>query len=76
MYPVVLNRAPIGLAAKLGKLDEILIRGRDSSLNPTLSTQPDNPVKRREVSNQMKKLRARTAGDKTYTNYPIYMLNQ
>ena len=68
MYPVVLNRAPIGLAAKLGKLDEILVIGRDSSLDSAMTSKPDKSFKRSEISDKMKKLGARPTGDETYTN--------
>ena len=68
VYPVGNNRATFGLAAKLGKLDEILVIEGDSSLDPALTTKPDSPFKRSEISNEVEKLRARTTGDKTYTD--------
>ena len=68
MYPVSYDRAPFGLTAKLGKLDEILVIGGDSSLNPAPTTKPDIPLERCEVSDKVEKLRARTTGDKTYTD--------
>ena len=76
VYPVSYDRAPFGLTAKLGKLDEILVIGGDSSLNPTLTTKPDIPLERCEVSDEVEKLRARTTGDETYTDLISCSLHQ
>ena len=64
----VCYRAPFCLVAKLGKLDEILVRGGDSGLNPTFGTKPEYLVKRRKVPDQLVKFRARTTGAEPQEN--------
>ena len=62
--------------AKLGKLDEILVLGGDSSLDPEPSTQPEHPVKIRKVLDQVEEFRARTTGAEQYADISRRKLHQ